>query len=103
LKENIDYPDWMKEEGLKTLKRQHLLDNETPKEMYERIVKTLSETLFSTTNANQISVKEYQKFKQNGLNICGKDGFLLQHQFLLMQELTEDIQYHVLSKEWKIV
>ena len=44
-KENIDYPVWMKEESLKTLKRQHLLDNETPKQMYERITKTLTNTL----------------------------------------------------------
>jgi ribonucleoside-diphosphate reductase alpha chain len=40
-KEGIDYPEWMREEGLKTLKRQHLLDNETPKQMYERIANTL--------------------------------------------------------------
>ena len=44
-KEGIDYPEWMKEEGLKTLKRQHLLDNETPKQMYERIANTLGNTL----------------------------------------------------------
>lgn len=37
----IDHPEWMTEEGLKTLTRQHLLENETPKEMYERIVDTL--------------------------------------------------------------
>ena len=36
----IDYPEWMQEESLKTLQRQHLLDGETPKEMYERIVNT---------------------------------------------------------------
>jgi ribonucleoside-diphosphate reductase alpha chain len=44
-KEGIDYPEWMKEEGLKTLKRQHLLDNETPREMYGRIATTLSQYL----------------------------------------------------------
>jgi ribonucleoside-diphosphate reductase alpha chain len=44
-KEGIDYPEWMKEEGLKTLKRQHLLENETPKEMYERISDSLYERL----------------------------------------------------------
>jgi ribonucleoside-diphosphate reductase alpha chain len=44
-KEGVDYPEWMKEEGLKTLKRQHLLDNETPKQMYERIANTLGNTL----------------------------------------------------------
>ena len=49
-KENIDYPSWMTEESLKTLKRQHLLENETPREMYVRIVKTLTDKLFSTTN-----------------------------------------------------
>ncbi len=53
-KEGIDYPEWMKEEGLKTLKRQHLLDNETPKEMYERIANTLEKTLGQTTNIEQI-------------------------------------------------
>lgn len=35
--EGSDYPNWMTEEGLKTLERQHLLDGETPKDMYERI------------------------------------------------------------------
>lgn len=53
-KEGIDYPEWMKEEGLKTLKRQHLLDNETPKEMYIRIANTLEKTLGQTTNLEQI-------------------------------------------------
>lgn len=43
--ENEDYPSWMIEEGLKTLERQHLLDGETPKEMYERISTTLSDVL----------------------------------------------------------
>jgi ribonucleoside-diphosphate reductase alpha chain len=41
----IDYPEWMTEESLKTLKRQHLNDNETPKEMYLRIVNTLGNRL----------------------------------------------------------
>jgi ribonucleoside-diphosphate reductase alpha chain len=41
----IDYPEWMTEESLKTLKRQHLSDNETPKEMYLRIVNTLGNRL----------------------------------------------------------
>lgn len=43
---NVDYPDWMVEEGLKTLQKQHLLENETPKEMYTRIVDTLAERLY---------------------------------------------------------
>ena len=41
----IDYPLWMTEEGLKTLKKQHLLDNETPKQMYERVTNTLVDRL----------------------------------------------------------
>jgi ribonucleoside-diphosphate reductase alpha chain len=53
-KEGIDYPEWMKEEGLKTLKRQHLLDNETPKEMYQRISNTLEKTLGQNSNIEQI-------------------------------------------------
>lgn len=48
-KEGIDYPEWMKEEGLKTLKRQHLLDNETPKEMYERIANTLHRSFHNSS------------------------------------------------------
>lgn len=48
-KEGIDYPEWMKEEGLKTLKRQHLLDNETPREMYERIANTLHRSLHNSS------------------------------------------------------
>lgn len=39
---NVDYPSWMTEEGLKTLERQHLLEGETPKQMYSRISNTLS-------------------------------------------------------------
>jgi len=42
----IDYPEWMVEEGLKTLKKQHLLENETPRQMYVRIVDTLSDKLY---------------------------------------------------------
>ena len=53
-KEGIDYPEWMKEEGLKTLKRQHLLDNETPKDMYKRISNTLEKTLGQNSNIEQI-------------------------------------------------
>lgn len=42
---NIDYPSWMVDEGLKTLERQHLLDGETPKQMYIRISETLATRL----------------------------------------------------------
>jgi ribonucleoside-diphosphate reductase alpha chain len=63
-KEGIDYPEWMKEEGLKTLKRQHLLENETPKQMYERISNTLGEKLNETyTKLNQ-SEKEVNRIKE---------------------------------------
>jgi ribonucleoside-diphosphate reductase alpha chain len=45
----IDYPEWMQEEGLKTLQRQHLLDGETPKEMYNRVTITLAKRLSTMT------------------------------------------------------
>lgn len=57
---NVDYPEWMTEESLKTLKRQHLNDNETPKQMYLRIVNTLANRLKTMTN--EIDV-EYVKQK----------------------------------------
>ena len=41
----IDYPEWMTEESLKTLQRQHLLEGETPNQMYIRIVETLGKRL----------------------------------------------------------
>lgn len=41
----VDYPEFMTEESLKTLKRQHLLEEETPKQMYERIVSALGSRL----------------------------------------------------------
>ena len=56
----IDYPEWMTEESLKTLKRQHLNDDETPKQMYIRIVNTLSERLKTMTE--QVDI-EYIKQK----------------------------------------
>lgn len=40
-----DYPAWMEEEGLKTLKRQHLQEDESPAQMYGRIVNTLKQRL----------------------------------------------------------
>jgi ribonucleoside-diphosphate reductase alpha chain len=42
----IDYPEWMTEESLKTLSRQHLLENETPVEMYHRVASALGKKLF---------------------------------------------------------
>jgi hypothetical protein len=45
----VDYPEWMVEEGLKTLQRQHLLDGETPKQMYERFTSTLAKRLSTMT------------------------------------------------------
>ena len=32
-----DYPEWMTDEGLKTLSNGYLLKDETPKAMYERV------------------------------------------------------------------
>jgi ribonucleoside-diphosphate reductase alpha chain len=40
-----DYPEWMEEEGLKTLHRQHLITGETPYDMYRRIAITLEKKL----------------------------------------------------------
>ena len=57
-KEGVDYPEWMKEEGLKTLRRQHLLDNETPKQMYERISSTLGEVLAETKKVDAKVIQE---------------------------------------------
>jgi ribonucleoside-diphosphate reductase alpha chain len=45
----VDYPEWMVEEGLKTLQRQHLLDGETPREMYKRVTTTLAKRLSTMT------------------------------------------------------
>jgi ribonucleoside-diphosphate reductase alpha chain len=45
----VDYPEWMTEESLKTLSRQHLLENETPVEMYHRIASTLGKKLYEMT------------------------------------------------------
>ena len=54
-----DYPKWMEEEGLKTLKRQHLLEQETPAGMYERIVDTLEKRyLQMLINTNKFSLDE---------------------------------------------
>lgn len=39
LKDKEDAPDWMGEEGLKTLKGGYLIGNETPKQMYRRVAK----------------------------------------------------------------
>jgi ribonucleoside-diphosphate reductase alpha chain len=40
-----DYPEWMTEESLKTLSRQHLLENETPLKMYKRVSRTMAQKL----------------------------------------------------------
>jgi len=39
LKENGEAPEWMNEEGFKTLSAGYLLDQETPKQMYQRVSK----------------------------------------------------------------
>lgn len=39
LKENQMAPEWLTEEGYKTLSRGYLLDEETPKQMYQRVAK----------------------------------------------------------------
>lgn len=65
----IDYPEWMQEEGLKTLQRQHLLDGETPKEMYERIVNAFEnryyQMLLSTEKYNQDDCKQKSILAKN--------------------------------------
>jgi len=54
-----DYPKWMEEEGLKTLQRQHLLEQETPAGMYKRIVDTLEKRyLQMLINTNKFSLED---------------------------------------------
>jgi ribonucleoside-diphosphate reductase alpha chain len=57
----IDYPDWITEEGLKTLKRQHLLEGETPNQMYERIADTLSSRYYEMLIKAKWSNKEERR------------------------------------------
>lgn len=71
--EGIDYPVWMTEEGLKTLERQHLLDGETPKEMYDRIVQSLgnrfSSMLMTSTKFEVSDLVEFvEKTKEKWFN-----------------------------------
>jgi ribonucleoside-diphosphate reductase alpha chain len=58
----VDYPEWMVEEGLKTLQRQHLLDGETPKEMYKRVTSTLAKRLSTMTELLPIDEIEQKWF-----------------------------------------
>jgi ribonucleoside-diphosphate reductase alpha chain len=60
-KKSIDYPEWMTEEGIKTLVRQHLLEDETPKLMYQRIVDTLSDRLFIMLKSTKMNRGEIKK------------------------------------------
>lgn len=60
-KEDQDYPKWMTEEGLKTLKRQHLLEGETPTQMYTRIVETLEKRYLTMLLNTGKGVKEANK------------------------------------------
>jgi ribonucleoside-diphosphate reductase alpha chain len=54
-----DYPIWMEDEGLKTLQRQHLLEQESPAKMYERIVNTLEKRyLQMLINTNKFTLDE---------------------------------------------
>lgn len=63
--ENIDYPEWMSEEGLKTLSRQHLLNGETPKQMYERVSNTLSEQLYKMVSNSSWDRRLAEDFSVN--------------------------------------
>lgn len=55
----IDYPKWLEDEGLKTLQRQHLLEQESPKQMYERIVNTLEKRYITMLiNTNKFTLEE---------------------------------------------
>jgi ribonucleoside-diphosphate reductase alpha chain len=54
----IDYPEWMEDEGLKTLHRQHLLEGETPAMMYSRVIDTLSDRLFIMLKATKMHRSE---------------------------------------------
>jgi ribonucleoside-diphosphate reductase alpha chain len=42
-----DYPEWMQEAGLKTLSKGYLLENETPKQMYQRVAMAAAIKLFT--------------------------------------------------------
>jgi len=42
----IDYPEWMNEEGLRTLQSGYLQEGETPKEMYNRVCDAFSQRLY---------------------------------------------------------
>lgn len=55
----IDYPKWLEDEGLKTLQRQHLLEQESPRQMYERIVNTLEKRYITMLiNTNKFTLEE---------------------------------------------
>lgn len=57
-----EYPEWMTEESLKTLSRQHLLKGETPREMYERLAVTLGERLQKMEVKNDASL-DYERIE----------------------------------------
>lgn len=42
----IDYPEWMNDEGLRTLQSGYLQEGETPKDMYNRVCNAFSEALY---------------------------------------------------------
>lgn len=74
---NIDYPSWMSEESLKTLSRQHLLEGETPRQMYERIVNTLSTQFYQIlTNSGKYTniecVEQSNKIKDRWFDYLWK-------------------------------
>lgn len=48
----IDYPEWYSQESLDTVTRGYVLENETPKQMYQRVAKALSNYLPPHINAN---------------------------------------------------
>jgi len=56
----IHYPEWLTEEGLITLRKQHLLPGETPVELYQRVVNTLTKKL--SDNLQKVNYQNHQDF-----------------------------------------
>lgn len=63
LKKQGHAPEWLKEEGFKTLTRGYLLTNETPKEMWQRVSKASANRL----GMPELSDKFFQLFWNNWL------------------------------------
>lgn len=67
----VDYPEWMTEESLKTLSRQHLLKGESPREMYERLATTLGARLRTMPVKNGAAV-DYNYIEEKWMDYMWK-------------------------------